>query len=494
VRITHRKRAAETIAVFCGGCGLTAGPYWASHAFSNQYDDAYITYRYAIQLATGHGLAFNVGERIDSASSLFQTVVLALLYRLGWTDLEHAGACIGILAAGGTVAVVYRAALSMSKSRLLAAFASATTGIHGLISGWAVSGMETVPYSFFASLVVYRLFIEDRRDWGVVLALLAAFLTRMEGILLVLAWCVVLAPELRMNSGRTKKLLQLAVVGISVSAFATFKLVYYGSFVSGAVAFKSVWASYQPRPSELIAAWQSTAIGVVLLGLGGLAFLPSYKARVALSLYLVASAASLLMGPRSGWSRYSVHLLPVFAMLAPAVLVRLKGGLRAFGVAVAAFVTWQAYASMDDMRTFVGKVAGHQACRKQVGGWLAGHPGGVVLSSDIGAIAYVAHEVSFVDAVGLTSPDVLDAYLHGGDVNQVLASKRPTLVADTYYGRGSGGQYAALSALTNPMSRLRGVDKPPAPARGYFESERLFQCRSPDGLLFAVGRLARRVR
>src|SRR6476620_5659196 len=51
------------------------------------YDDAYITYRYARNLATGHGLVFNPGEATDSASSWLYTLLLALGYRLGVHDL-----------------------------------------------------------------------------------------------------------------------------------------------------------------------------------------------------------------------------------------------------------------------------------------------------------------------------------------------------------------------------------------------------------------------
>src|SRR6185312_9483486 len=39
-----------------------------------QYDDAYITFRYAHNLATGRGLVFNPGDATDSASSFLYTI------------------------------------------------------------------------------------------------------------------------------------------------------------------------------------------------------------------------------------------------------------------------------------------------------------------------------------------------------------------------------------------------------------------------------------
>lgn len=51
--------------------------------FTNQYDDSYITYRYAVNLANGDGLVFNVGERVDASSSFLYTVILAVFYKVG---------------------------------------------------------------------------------------------------------------------------------------------------------------------------------------------------------------------------------------------------------------------------------------------------------------------------------------------------------------------------------------------------------------------------
>jgi hypothetical protein len=43
----------------------------------SQYDDSYITYRYAHHLMSGDGLVFNLGQRVNSATSLFYTLLLA---------------------------------------------------------------------------------------------------------------------------------------------------------------------------------------------------------------------------------------------------------------------------------------------------------------------------------------------------------------------------------------------------------------------------------
>jgi len=51
-------------------------------ASADQYDDSYITYRCAVNLADGRGLAFNAGERTSCASSLLYAALLAALDRV----------------------------------------------------------------------------------------------------------------------------------------------------------------------------------------------------------------------------------------------------------------------------------------------------------------------------------------------------------------------------------------------------------------------------
>ena len=64
--------------------------------WTDQYDDSYITYRYALNLATGKGLVFNTYERVNSASSFLYTLLLAGAYRVGIHDLERFAALFGL--------------------------------------------------------------------------------------------------------------------------------------------------------------------------------------------------------------------------------------------------------------------------------------------------------------------------------------------------------------------------------------------------------------
>jgi len=63
---------AAAIAVLIAGSVLTAASQW-----ERGYDDAYISYRYARNLADGNGLVFNPGERVEGYSNFLYVVLVS---------------------------------------------------------------------------------------------------------------------------------------------------------------------------------------------------------------------------------------------------------------------------------------------------------------------------------------------------------------------------------------------------------------------------------
>src|SRR5687768_3192429 len=81
--------------------GLVAGLlFWLFRHYG--YDDPYITYRYAGNLASGAGFVYNAGERILSTTTPLYTLILAAVGLLG-ADIPIASNLIGsiCLALGG---------------------------------------------------------------------------------------------------------------------------------------------------------------------------------------------------------------------------------------------------------------------------------------------------------------------------------------------------------------------------------------------------------
>ena len=147
-------------------------------------DDAYISFRYARNLIEGHGLVFNVGERVEGYTNFLWTVLLSPVIGLGapptWT------AALGGLFFGGiTLWLVYQVGRRLGGSwvGLTAALFLALDGSFAL---WSVGGMETVMFSclIFLGATAYlsELSTPLRTPYSGIIFALAA-LTRPEGVI-----------------------------------------------------------------------------------------------------------------------------------------------------------------------------------------------------------------------------------------------------------------------------------------------------------------------
>src|ERR1700737_1128695 len=110
-------------------------------------DDAFISFRYADNLAHGLGLVFNAGERVEGYSNFLWTLILAGGARLG-LDLVRFSIALSVLAALGTIGT-----LALWSNRLFAGSepGSLMTFLPPLLyaamgsqARYAVSGMETL--------------------------------------------------------------------------------------------------------------------------------------------------------------------------------------------------------------------------------------------------------------------------------------------------------------------------------------------------------------
>lgn len=143
----------------------------------NAAEDAYITFRYARNLAVGNGLLYNPGERVMGFSSPLWTLWSALGWRLSGHPVEWARAWS---VAADTVTLVAGAGLLRRHCGRAAAWCFAW-----FFAGWpflaavAVSGMET---SMALSLMALAALLVERRSplSGPVLGALA--LARPEGL------------------------------------------------------------------------------------------------------------------------------------------------------------------------------------------------------------------------------------------------------------------------------------------------------------------------
>jgi hypothetical protein len=153
-------------------------------------DDAFISFRYAENLARGNGLVFNPGEKVEGFSNLLWVLILALANLLGIPVL-WAAKTLSFFVSVLLVLLVYETASSLGLDAVPAGLCTLFVSLSTSLAYYAMSGMETVAYAFYLLLAVYlNARLEEtpasRIRYVLYGTLLAAALIRPEGALFFL--------------------------------------------------------------------------------------------------------------------------------------------------------------------------------------------------------------------------------------------------------------------------------------------------------------------
>jgi hypothetical protein len=185
---------------------------------SRGFDDPYITYRYAANLARGYGFVYNPGDRVLSTTTPLYALVLALVRLIG-LDLPLASNAISCasLAIGGWALWRLCRAWDVPSAGPVAAFVYPTFPL--LIS---ILGAETAFYIALILLGFLAYALERPLIAAVLLAL--ATLTRADGVLSV----VVVGADVLLRRRPIPWRAGL-VFGVIVAVWFAFALWYFGS-------------------------------------------------------------------------------------------------------------------------------------------------------------------------------------------------------------------------------------------------------------------------
>ena len=106
-------------------------------------DDAYISFRYAHNLANGDGLVFNVGDRLEGFTNFLWTLVLTPFEALGW-DLFQVTEVLGFLFTAGVIVAVTFTLMHWLGARrdLSQMWAGMWVATSSSLALWSTSGME----------------------------------------------------------------------------------------------------------------------------------------------------------------------------------------------------------------------------------------------------------------------------------------------------------------------------------------------------------------
>ncbi|WP_437650143.1 hypothetical protein [Sorangium sp. So ce362] len=398
-------------------------------------DDAYISFRYAENLANGNGLVYNVGERVEGYTNFLWTVLLAAAVKVGATP-EAAAKVLGAACACGALVPTYLLSQRLRPFSNVPCLATWLLATSILFSGYAVFGLET-PLFLLLTLGGTELFFREEDaaasggaprpalafPWsGAVFALAA--LTRPEAPLF-LGLLVVWHAE---QAFSRRSVLRLLTFALPVAAHLLWRHSYYGEWLPNTLAAKTGNFSHQIQGgSDYVRKYAQHAGTFLWLGLLSVASSIVHRRRSGLALASIALLFGVYVVFVGGdWMPYFRFLAPAepFAFLLADDAIRAIAARRerAASLAIAAFgaitlatrtgelVRAQRNLLVND-KGFWDDAAGRTA------DWLVqkGEPGPIAVA-DIG---YIGYRTGFpvVDMLGLLSPEV--SRLPGGYTHKV---------------------------------------------------------------------------
>ena len=234
VRLTPAGRLAQLLPYLGLGCIVLAF-LWTFRLPGTQLDDAFISYRYARNLAAGHGLVFNPGEYVEGYTNLLWTLLIAAGMALGG-DAPAIGHWFSVVFSAATLVTAYAYTMQLTggRHRLLALLTPAGLLASNAFVAWTTSGLETPLFTWLAICAAWAL--ARGRPIATALLCVAAFMTRPDGALL--AACLLLPDAVRAVRAKGMRLGGIAsaarpalVFAGGFAALTLFRAWYYGDIV-----------------------------------------------------------------------------------------------------------------------------------------------------------------------------------------------------------------------------------------------------------------------
>lgn len=415
----------------------------AAH-FLNLADDAYISFRYAENLASGRGMVFNPGERVEGYTDFLWVVILAVC-RLGDAPVPMASQALGI---GFTVLSLFLAAALARRfsawqpgNAPAAAGAGASTpwvtgqtrgggfiaalllAANPAVARWAVGGLEAPLFSFLALLSVWCYLRDESTDsvpWRWPATCFLASLARPDGVLLLLvALLFGLRRSMSQALGVRRSLQALAIFLALGGPYFLWRLWYFGSLLPNTFYAKVVYDASVLQHGIYYLIYFLFASGGVVIIIGALLALGRAHPGVKLAALQAATYTGFVFLVGGDGEPYSRFLAPVAVLLAPAAeagylrldaLLTFRGPIRTVAGSAAVALLCLAGAS----GSFFGKhheeyligVEG-QARRIAIGEWLNRNapPDSVIALNPVGVIPYLSG-LRTIDMLGLTDAHI----------------------------------------------------------------------------------------
>lgn len=296
-------------------------------------DDMMISMRYARNLAEGHGLVWNEGEKVEGYTNFLWTMVMALVHKLGAAE-ETASVWVR------GCAFVFLSGALVQATRILRSFVPQNLAVTPLflftaimcvdITLWASWGFETALLTFLLMSFVAGVLRNPKSIAGW-LALSLVPLTRGDGVHIFLASALVgfLLADDRKNIVLTR----ILPAAVPVIGHFVFRYVYYGDILPNTYYLKVyLLDNVRKRGVGYARNFLLTYSILLALGVGGALGIAKRDRRGLV--FLVYLASNLLYvcnigGDMMGSFRFFAHIMPLVFVFAAAGMAHVARGLVA---------------------------------------------------------------------------------------------------------------------------------------------------------------------
>jgi len=316
-------------------------------------EDAFIAFRVAGNLAAGHGPVFNVGERVEVATSTLWTLLLALASRTsvalgGGGSVEWPAVLLGLASTGIGLTLATRAAQAFATARGRFVVPVGALSIAAMPAYWdyATSGLETGLAFGWLGLALHGV---ARGSRWLPLAASIGPLVRPELGLSALGFFLthaVVVPPI----GKREVWRRLAAIAALPAALSFFRAGYFACLVPNTALAKEAFLADWTRGWEYLADFASAYfLAIPFLLLAGLhwTYVASTRqtgeGRLALArAFLVATALvqGLYVVRLGGDAMHARLLLPAWLLFAAPVVVDFGSSRRRQQIAAGAILGW----------------------------------------------------------------------------------------------------------------------------------------------------------
>jgi hypothetical protein len=297
-------------------------------------DDAYVSFRYARNLVSGHGLVYNAGAYVEGYTNFLWTILSAVPLAFGVEDpLDFMHAAGGVLWLLSYLLLLRLLLLFFAEGLWIAPLAIVPLAFHWSFNMWFFSGMETPLVCFLTIAAVFFFSLDpERRPRALLWASLCGVLltmTRPDGAITLagLALAGVVCDWRRVlveHRWRTYVVLPALPLLLLYVPFNAWRIWYYGSFYPNTYYAKVAYLPFYQRGWEYLSSFiqiYGLAPWLPILLLGPLCARPGAARRYLWATFFIAVSVGFYLVRLGGDFMEWRFLTPIAGLVYPALVL-----------------------------------------------------------------------------------------------------------------------------------------------------------------------------